>query len=205
MKKLKRISVLLLAVMMATIMLVGCGTKATPEESAKIFLDLLLKDDKTNMDKIGMKEKDYTEFRNSFDDGMMRGFENSGLDESILTDDIKTSFKKDIITGLTKIEYEVVSSSTDKNTAKVQVKIKGFDMQKITENGQSEIMKKVTENPSMTKQQIYTESFKLIGGSMASGILKQEPQTITITLTKEGGVWLPSEDDVVALMGAIGQ
>jgi len=205
MKKLKRISVLLLAVMMATIMLVGCGTKATPEESAKIFLDLLLKDDKTNMDKIGMKEKDYTEFRNSFDDGMMRGFENSGLDESILTDDIKTSFKKDIITGLTKVEYEVVSSSTDKNTAKVQVKIKGFDMQKITENGQSEIMKKVTENPSMTEQQIYTESFKLIGGSMASGILKQEPQTITITLTKEGGVWLPSEDDVVALMGAIGQ
>nr|WP_242964496.1 hypothetical protein [Clostridium beijerinckii] len=46
--------------MMVTIMLVCCGTKATPEESAKIFLDLLLKDDKTNMDKIGMKEEDYS-------------------------------------------------------------------------------------------------------------------------------------------------
>ncbi|NMF03601.1 hypothetical protein [Clostridium beijerinckii] len=88
--------------MMVTIMLVGCGTKATPEESTKIFLDLLLKDDKTNMDKIGMKEEDYTEFRSSFDDGMMMALGNSGLDESILTDDIKNSFKKDIITGLTK-------------------------------------------------------------------------------------------------------
>lgn len=205
MKKIKRISTILLAVMMVTIMLVGCGTKATPEESAKIFLDLLLKDDKTNMDKIGMKEEDYTEFRSSFDDGMMMALGNSGLDESILTDDIKNSFKKDIITGLTKVEYEVVSASTDKDTSKVQVKIKGFDMKKITENGQSEIMKKVTENPSMTEQQIYTEAFKLIGGSMASGILKEEPQTVTITLTKKGGAWLPGEDDVVTLMKAIAQ
>ena len=204
MKKMKNFFALLLVTVMATVMLVGCGEpKATPEESAKIFLDVLLKDDKTNMEKIGMNEDTYTEFRKTLEDGIMEGFTSTGIDSSILTDEVKDSFKNNILTGLTKLEYEVLSSSTDQDTAKVEVKIKGFDMQKIVGDGQNEIMEKVTTNPSMSEAEIYEESFKIIGNAIAAGTVKKEPATITVVLTKENNVWLPEGNDIMSLMSSI--
>lgn len=204
MKKLKKILPLLLITVMTLMILTSCGKpKTTPEESAKIFLNVLLKGDKTNMDKIGMKEEDYTKFRTTVENELMKGFSSVGVDSSILTDKVKTDLKNDILKGLSKLEYEVVPVSTDKDTAKVQVKIKGFDMKKITETSQEKLKAEYAANPSMTQKEIYQSSFKLVGEGIANGIVVKEPKSVTLTLTKKDNIWLPGENDVTALMNVL--
>jgi len=203
MKNFKKILVVMMISLMTISMLVSCGTKATPEESAKIFLDVLLKDDKTNMDKIGLKEEDYTKFKKEKEDELMKGFSSAGVDESILTDEIKTTLKDNIFKGLLSLKYEVTPVSTEKDTAKVNVKISVFDMDKIVKDGQAKIMEKVIANPSMTEKEIYKESFKVIGDAIAAGTVKTEPKTVEITLTKQSNVWLPNDDDIEKIMSSI--
>lgn len=204
MKNLKKFfSVILISMMVAT-MLISCGSpKTSPEESVKIFLDVVLKDDKTNMDKIGIDEEDYNKFKKEKEDEMMKGFEGSGLDSSILTDEIKTNLKNDILKGFTTLSYEVTPISTEKDTAKVEVKIKSFDMEKISTESQNKIIEKVTANPSMTEKEVYKETFNLIGSAMAAGTVKQDPKTVTMTLTQQDNVWVPNDSDIEAIMSAI--
>ena len=204
MRKMKKVFALLLIIAMSAMMLVGCGEpKTTPEESAKIFLDVLLKNDKTDIDKIGMNEEGYTEFRKVLEEGMMEGFSNTGVDNSILTDEVKNAFKDSMLTGLTKLEYEVVSSSEDKNIAKVEVKIKGFDMNKISAESQKKLQAEFTKNPAMTQAEMFQSSFKHVGEGIAAGIIVPEPNSINLTLTKENNIWLPGENDIIALMTVI--
>lgn len=205
MKNLKKFFAVILVTMMSATMLISCGEpKTSPEESAKVFLDVVLKDDKTNMSKIGMEEEDYTKFKKEKEDAMMKSFESSGLDSSILTDEIKTKFKNDIIKGFTTLTYEVAPVSTDKDTAKVDVKIKYFDMEKISTDTQNKIIKEATDNPNMTEKEIYTESFKFIGEGIAAGTVKQDLKTVTMTLSKtDNNVWLPNDADIDAIMSAI--
>lgn len=72
MQKIKKFSVILLLIALSSLMLISCEKeKATPQESAKIFLDVTFKNDKTNIDKIGLTEKDYASFRKEIEDGIM--------------------------------------------------------------------------------------------------------------------------------------
>lgn len=206
MKNLKKFFAVILVTIMAATVLVACGEpKTSPEESTKIFLNVLLKNDKANMDKIGLKEEDYTKFRKEFEDGMTQGFSSSGLDEKILTEEVKASFKNDILKGLGKLDYEVTLVSKEKETAKVEVKIKGFDLKKISTDSTAKLQEQYLANPSMTETQIYQESFKLIGKGIADGVLTQDTKTVTMTLTNEDNTWIPGENDITALVTAIMQ
>jgi hypothetical protein len=206
MKSLKKFFAVILVTIMSAAMLVGCGEpKTSPEESTKIFLNVLLKNDKTNMDKIGLKEEDYTQFRKEFEDGMTQGFTSSGVDEKVLTEEVKTNFKNDILNGLTKLDYKVTLVSNDKKTAKVEVKIKGFDLQKISTDAQTKLQEQYLANPSMTQTEMYQQSFKLIGKGIADGILTQDEKTVTMTLTNENNTWIPGENDIVTLVTAVMQ
>lgn len=204
MKKMKKLLSVVLVLSLAVTMLIGCGgPKTSPEDSAKIFLDVLLKDDKTNMEKIGMTEEDYTKFRSELESGMMEGFASTGLDESVITDEVKNQLKSDLLTGLSKLEYEVSTSTTEKDTAKVEVKIKPFDLTKVSTDAQKKLEADFTANPSMTQADIFKASFKYVGEGIAAGTVKDEAKQVTFTLTKESNVWLPGENDVVALMNVI--
>ncbi|OOM81060.1 hypothetical protein CLPUN_12200 [Clostridium puniceum] len=206
MKNLKKVFTVILVTIMTATMLVACGEpKTSPEESTKIFLNILLKNDKTDMDKIGLKEDDYTKFRKEFEDGMTQGFSTSGVDEKVLTDEVKNNFKNDILTGLTKLEYQVTLVSKDKKTAKVEVKIKGFDVKKISDDAIAKLQEKYLANLSMTETEMYQESFKLIGKGIADGVLTADQKTVTMTLTNENNTWIPGENDITALVTAIMQ
>ena len=116
MKNLKKNIIVMFITIMATTMLISCGSpKIAPEESAKIFLDIVLKDDKTNMEKIGMSEEDYTTSKKYQEDELMEELGTSGIDSSILTDEIITTLKANIFKGMAKLEYEVTPVSTNKN------------------------------------------------------------------------------------------
>lgn len=204
MKKMKKFLALFLITVMATMMLVGCeGPKTSPKESAEIFLDVLLKGDKTDMEKIDINEEKYTEFRKVLEEGIMEGFSYTEIDNSILTDEVRNTFKDNMIKGLSKVEYEVVSDSTDRNISKAEVKIRGFDMKKISSDVQEKIQAEVTANPLMKEKEIFQSSFKYIGEEIAAGTIVSEPNSMTLTLTKENNVWLPGENDVITLLTVI--
>lgn len=126
----------------------------------------------------------------------MKGFEGTGLDSSILTDEVKTKFKNDILKELAILSYEVALVSEDKDTVNVDVKIKVFDMEKISIDAQNKIMKEVTNNPNM----IETEMYRLIGEAIAAGTVKQDLKTVSMTLTKQDNIWLPSDTDIDVIM-----
>jgi hypothetical protein len=64
-------------------------------------------------------------------------------------------------------------------------------------------MEKVLANPSMSEKEIYQEAFKIIGEAIAAGTVKDQPKSVTISLTKEGNLWVPSEDDVKNIMTTV--
>lgn len=206
MKNFKKVLTIILVLMMASTILISCGPKTSPEDSAKILLDVILKDDKANMNKIGMKDEDYDEFKKTEETEINKELSMTGLSSNLLTEDTKTQFKNDYLKGLTTLTYEVTPVSTDKDTAKVNVKIKVFDMDKISKDSQTKIIEKVTANPNMTEQEIYKESFKLVGDAIAAGTVKEEAKTVEITLNKKNNYWLPSSTDLQKIiMTAMGE
>ncbi len=204
MVKIKNSFALILVLLLTMSFAVGCGgPKTTPEESAKIFLDVIFKNDKTNMEKIGLKEEEFNEFRKLFEDGIMEGMSGKGIDESILNEEVKATLKNDMLTGLAKVEYEVGSASKDKDIAKVEVKIKGFDMAKVSEKAKEKLEADFAANPSMTEAEILQTSFKYVGEFIAAGTLGEEQKSVNLTLTKEDAHWVPGENDIVAVMTVI--
>jgi hypothetical protein len=209
-KKLQKICALLLVTLVTLIPLTSCSApKSTPEETTKVVLDILLKDDKSNISKIGLTDKYYKEIRDDVDTGIDKGFEQGlatgGVDKSVLTDDLKKELKKDILTGLSKIQYDVTKVSEDKKSAKVQIKAKGFDMNKIVETSKPKLLEKIKANKAMTEKEVYQESLKLAGEGMANGILVDTPKTYDLNLTKESNVWVPNSGDLTKLaMGIYG-
>lgn len=204
MKNLKKFFVVILVTIITATTIVACGEpKTPPDESAKIFLNILLKNDKTNMDKIGLKEDEYAELRKEFEDYMTQGFSSSGIDEKVLTEEVKTNFQNDIIKGLTKVEYKVTLVSKDKKTAKVEVKIKGFDLQKISTDAQTKLQEQYLANPSMTQSEKYKELFNLIGKGIADGILTEDEKTIIMKLANENNTWAPDKNDSIAIVTSI--
>lgn len=207
MKNVKKIITMGLITMLTATCFMACGDKkeATPAESTKVFLDLVFKDDKTDMEKVGLSEANYGKFREELENGMMQGFASSGLDSTILTDEVKNQLKDDILKGLTKLEYDVVEVSKEKDTAKVEVKMKGFDMQKIQANAESKLMAAYLAKPTMTQAELFKETFKFVGEELAAGNIVSEPKSVTLTVDKTDGVWLPGESDVMSLMTVLMQ
>lgn len=194
MKKLKKVLVFMLVVAMSATMLISCGEpKVKPEESAKIYLDVIFKADKTNMDKIGMKEEDYNTVRKNEEDAFTSKLGTSAASNS-LTDESKDELMKNVLTGLTKLEYEVTPVSTDKETAKVNIKINCFELDKIIKNGQQKIIQKVTANPTMTQDEIMKESFKIVGEGFAEGPDKDNTTTVEVGLVKKNNIWVPDDN-----------
>lgn len=204
MKNSKKILAIALVTVMSGTMLISCGKpKTSPEDTAKIYLDVVLKNDKTNMDKIGMTEDDYNTSKKNEEDAMMTKLGTTAIDSSVLTDEIKTNLKNDLLTGISKLDYEVTPLSTDKDTAKVNVKINCFKLGKITTEGQKKIQEEITANPSMNQTQLVQESFKIVGEEFAAGPEKEDTSTVEVNLTKKNNMWVPDdnfENDISKVM-----
>jgi hypothetical protein len=204
-KKIKKSLGIFLIIIMSLTMLISCGEpEIKPEESAKIYLDLILKGDKIGVDKIGIGNEEYIKFTQEFEKGILQGIEKSGLDEKILTDQVKLGLKNDFVKGLSKIEYKIISTSNDSETATVNVEIKGFDMNKIVKTSSEKLDEKIlNSNSEMSKVDIYQESLKLIGQGIANGILTDKQQNIILKFTNNDGKWVPSEENIKIVMEAI--
>lgn len=204
MKKIKKAIIGMMVTIMAATILVSCGEpKVPPEESTRIFLDMLLKEDKLNIGKINITEDDYVQLKKEKDKAFMEGFNSGGMDEKIFTDEFKTTLRDKFYAGFNHITYEVTPVSKQKDTAQVSVKIKVLDMDKIMKDGEAKVMEEALADPSMTEDEIYKELIKYLGDAIAAGTVKDQPQTVMITLTKQSNMWMINDNDVDRIMSAV--
>ncbi len=201
MKNLKKLSIIV-AIMMFSIVMVSCSKpKTTPVEGTQILLDMLFKDDKSNISKIGVDDAEYELFRKELDSGYMEGFTQSTTGSTISEED-QNKLKEAIFTGMSKIQYEVSEISTDKDTAKVEVKIKGFDLNKIINDSSAKITAAVFADLSMSQEDIMKLSTNAVSEAFANGTFVEEFKSVTLNLTLQDNMWVPQENDIYALMGA---
>lgn len=195
MKNLKKIFAVFLITVISSTMLIACGgPKVSAEESAKIFLNVLLKNDKTNMDKIGFTEDSYNKLVQAKEDKLMKSFTGDNVDKSVITDEVKAKFKESLIKGLSNISYEIKQTSTDKKVEKFDLKLKVFDMDKIFKDAQNKAIADYTNNPNMSREEVQKKLLEYICDSIAAGTAKAETQTISLIFTKGEKTWEPMEE-----------
>ena len=183
MKTLKKmLSVVLVTAMMITVF-AGCGAKVSPAESTKIYLDVVFKGDKKDISKIGMTEEDFNKVRTELEDSMMKQMAGASFN---LSEEEKNTFKDKILEGYSKIEYTVGEGKEEGDTATVELKMKGFDLNKIMEKVQTQVKEEVAKNPSLATSQkdAVSLSFKITGDAFAEGILVDEAKTVSLKLNK---------------------
>lgn len=203
MKKFKKIVAagILAATMVMNV--VGCGApKLAPAESAKVYLDVILKGDKTNIGKVGMTEDQFKETRTALEDSMMAQFTST---LTTISDEQKTKFKDDLIEGMSKLEYEVEDKSEDKETATVIVKIKGFNLTKITTIAQENLKSELEADPSLASSQneLLAASLKFTGAAFAEGNLVDEAKDIELQLDKKDNAWTLSTSGTTSLLSGV--
>lgn len=195
MKNLIKFFAVFLITVISSTMLIACGgSKVSAEESAKIFLNVLLKNDKTNMDKIGFTEDSYNKLVQAKEDKLMKSFTGDNVDKSVITDEVKAKFKESLIKGLSNLSYEIKQTSADKKVEKFDLKLKVFDMDKIFKDAQNKAIADYTNNPNMTKEEVQKKLLEYICDSIAAGTAKAEPQTISLIFTKGEKTWEPMEE-----------
>lgn len=199
MKNLKKLSIIV-AIMMFSIGMVSCSKpKTTPVEGTQILLDMVFKDDKSNISKIGMSEADYKEFRDELEKGYVQAFAQDPTGNTISKED-QEKLKNAVFTGLAKIEYEVSEISQDKDTAKVEVKIKGFDLDKIISDGTAKVTAAVFANPSISEAELMKLSTDVVSEGFANGVFIEQPKSLTLDLNLENNMWVPSETGIYNFM-----
>ncbi|WP_238904568.1 DUF5105 domain-containing protein [Clostridium sp. YIM B02506] len=205
MKKLRKM-ICIIALLMVTIAIVSCSKteptkpKATPEETTKIYLDMIFKNDMTNIDKIGLNDEDSEYLTGGIEKIFLKNFFKSNSDEASIPEEVKNSFIKDFMTGLSKLDYEVLPVSSTEDTAVVEIKTKVFDRNKILTAGIEKTKELYSVNPSMTDEELMNSVYKGVSSSFANGTLLSESRmSIECYLTLEDDVWVPLGSDLQAL------
>ena len=201
MRYLEKVISMVLIGIMCGIMLISCGVKSTPEESTYIYLNALLKADNSRIGNIGMKEDEFDKLRKDVGERLINFFVLSGIGS--VSDETKNNFKDNVFQGISKVDYEVTLGSVDKDTAKVNVKLKVFDIDKITNYSQSKIKEEFTANPAISEKDILQEFFKIVGQAFADGTFKEESKTIEVTLNKKNDIWIQDDNAEGDILNAI--
>lgn len=171
-----------------------------PDESATIVLDIILKGDNSKLDSVKMTQEEFDKVRKSMEDAMMTQFDSAGVS---LKDETKTNLLNAILEAMKKVTYEVKTTSEEKEQATVEVSIKGIDIKKVSEELQADVTKYVTENPTITQDELFDYTFNKEAELIKNGSLAETPKTITMTLTKQDNVWVPNESDMFKIGTAV--
>ena len=197
MKRSTKIITVLVSILMLTTMLIGCGgPKITPEESTNIVLEIIFKGDNSNLDKVGITQEEFNDIRKSMEDSMMSVFDSSGIS---IKDETKTNLLNSFLEGMKKVEYEVSTTSEDKKQAIVEVKLKGMDMTKISQDLAADVQAYASQNPQLTQEELIEYTFTKEAELIKNAPIKDEAKSINITFTNENNIWTPNETDMQKL------
>lgn len=203
MKKLKKLLSVALTAAAMSLMIVGCGgPKTTPEEAVKIQLDVMMKADKSQIDKINMTEEEFNSKRNELEESFVKQL--GGTSYNLSDEDIN-NIKDAFLVGLSKVSYEVEESKIDKDSATVNVKIKGIDFKAIMNNAQAKLVEKIQADPSLATDQnkAMKESFALMAEEFKNAPIVDDARDVEFKLTKEKNVWVVSDASFADLVSAL--
>ena len=203
MKKLKKLLSVALTAAAMSLMIVGCGgPKTTPEEAVKIQLDVMMKADKSQIDKINMTEEEFNSKRNELEESYVKQL--GGTSYNLSDEDIN-NIKEALLEGLSKVSYEVEESKIDKDSATVNVKIKGIDFKAIMNNAQAKLVEKIQADPSLATDQnkAMKESFALMAEEFKNAPIVDDARDVEFKLTKEKNVWVVSDASFADLVSAL--
>ena len=203
MKKLKKLLSVALTAAAMSLMIVGCGgPKTTPEDAVKIQLDVMMKADKSQIDKINMTEEEFNSKRNELEESFVKQL--GGTSYNLSDEDIN-NIKDAFLVGLSKVSYEVEESKIDKDSATVNVKIKGIDFKAIMNNAQAKLVEKIQADPSLATDQnkAMKESFALMAEEFKNAPIVDDARDVEFKLTKEKNVWVVSDASFADLVSAL--
>ncbi|MDS0528355.1 DUF5105 domain-containing protein [Clostridium sp. SHJSY1] len=196
MKKIKVIGVVILILVISVLIFsLWRGFNHSPEESAKIYLDVIFKADKSNIKKIGINEEDYNVLRKKEEDILMTQLQNSSL-ACVLSnpEKYKHIFLNNIMNGLSQLKYEVKLVSTSNDTAKITIKTNYFELREIIKEGQEKMSEKSKNMISMTSDEMISESYKIVEEEFKKGPKEGTDATVTVCMVKKNNVWVPDEN-----------
>lgn len=197
---LKKVMCLTVASIMVATIGIGCGSpKVKPEEVTKIALDVELKGDKSQIDKINMNEDEFNSKRDKAEKTLTNALGGTSLN---LSDEDMGNFKDSILEGLGKVTYEVGEAKVDKDSATVTVNINGIDMNDVLNKAQDTLKEEMVKDPSAfaTQDSIMKKSFEVVGNAVKDPALVSEGANVDVKLTKKDNVWVLVDPDLTDVM-----
>lgn len=187
----------MVSVAMLGIAVVGCGgPKVSPSESMTIMLDAICKGDDTKVESIGLKKDEVKEVRDMMAKQAEDGVTQLGLN---VDDETKGLVVESTFTLLEKLEYTAETKSEDGDSATVELKVKGVDIDKIREDLNGELEKYVAEHKDVKEDELLKYMFQKQIELIKSTPLKDE-EVKTLTVTKNGKVWEPKKDELLGIL-----
>ena len=194
MKKLTKILSMALVLMLSLTVMIGCGgPKLTPDQSAKIVLDILLKGDNSQIAEIGMSQDEFDQVRKAMDDQMEALI--TQLGRASISEDNKKVLQESFFESIKKVEYTTKLVSEEKNTATVELSIKPVDMTALATQLMDEAKNYATANPTATQKEASEFVIQKFAELLKSAPLKSEETKIIINLSSDGKVWMPNKAD----------
>ncbi len=108
------------------------------------------------------------------------------LDESA---EHEYSFFENIMTGLQKIDYEISSCEVSDDKAEISISVNYFELQKIAQNAQEAFQSELSENVSLSTDEMVEMLYELISNEFKKGPASDNKINVTIYLYKKNHTW----------------
>lgn len=202
MKNKKFTSMLLVAMLLLSCVVTGCGKSITPKECAQVWWELSF-DDTTNVSKLKMKEaevKSQIEESNKKEiSKLKRSFSAEGM---TITDEQVKAFYNAMIEVSKKATVTIDEVSNDGKIAEVKYKSNYIDMNQIATKAIEDAIASVQELGLTSEKEIQNKYAELFMKNLTDGIknakFSDDTKEVTYKLTKKDGIWTPDNQEDLA-------
>lgn len=194
--KVKKIIATIGIIILAT-PLVSCGgvDKTAPEEVVKAYVGTYLKSKDVDYKKAKVDKDTADTLANKRDYNVAAIFK---CDE----EEIESDFLKTLYSALSKVKYNVTSSDVEKDTAKVNLEVKGLNLDSL----KKDVFKATEEEKKKKKMNVeeYLKCYYKVVIDNLNNINLDERKTIELELDKDSDeVWKLTDDSLTKLESAI--
>lgn len=189
----KRIGILVIMFLLP-IILIGCKPKVETDQSAKILADFVIKNNSSEMNKLGdSKSSVYLSMesqKSQFKKGFKAGFEKSS---GMTLDDGKVDeFYKAYINAMKKINITTKKVSESDKTAKVNVKVTYIDLKTIIFAGVNKVLD--LEGSGKSEQELSKEYIDDIIKELNNAKPSTNTKEKTFNFVVKDNIWVPQDE-----------
>lgn len=188
----KRIGILVIMLLIPVI-LIGCKPKVEADQSAKILAEFVIKNNSSEMDKLGdSKSSIYLSMesqKNQFKKGFKAGFQKSS---GMTLDDGKVDeFYKAYINAMKKIKITTNKISESDKTAKVSVKVNYIDLKTIIFAGVSKVLD--LEGSGKSEAELSKEYIEDVIQELNNAKPSTKTKEKTFNFVVKDNIWVPQD------------